>query len=123
MIILEIKPEHKQIIAALNRAQDSFKLDETSGNIIDRIVFEGECPIAYGVVKRLAEAVMLVNPGAPVLIRAEAMRQLMQYAEWGAKKEGCAQLHCFVNDLKLADSLIKHFNFVPTTDIVLVKNL
>lgn len=123
MIITKVGPEHKEIIDALNRAQDDFKLDQTSKNIIDRIVFDGNIPVAYGVVKKLAEAIILVNPEVPILTRAKAMRELMKFAEYGTKQEGCSQLHCFVKDYNLSDSLVKHFGFIPTRDIVLVKNL
>jgi hypothetical protein len=112
-----------EIISHLSKMQNDFRLDSINNAIIDRIVFEEGKPVAYGIVKKLAEAIILVDPSAPLLTRAKAMRELMQYAEYGAKMSNCEQLHCFVSDEKLAKSLEKHFGFIRSKDIVLVKNV
>lgn len=122
MIIRDITIGDYGLINDLNQLQD-FKLKNINNAIIDKIVMINDNPIAYGIVKRLAEAIILVNPSAPLISRAKAMRELMSYAEYGSKKEGCEQLHCFVSDEKLAKTLIKHYNFIQTKDIVLIKNI
>lgn len=111
------------IIDYLNKQQIDFKLDDLNNRIVHRLVFDGTVPIAYGIVKRMAEAILIVNHDSPKMLRARAMRELMQYAEHAAKVENCQQLHCFVSDVNLARLLEKQYNFIKTNDIVLVKNL
>ena len=82
-----------------------------------------EEPVAYGIVKRSGEAIILTNPDAPRVMRSKALAELMKYAELGAVRAGCEQLNCFVSDEKIAAMLEKHFGFVRTKDIVLSKNL
>lgn len=122
MIVKSIDREDVAIIDALNKLQD-FKLNTINNAIIHKIAYEGKLPIAYGIAKRMAEAIILVNLEAPIISRAKAMRELMQFAEMGAKREGCEQLHCFVSDAKLANTLESKFGFVKSESIVMVKNL
>lgn len=110
------------IIQDLNELQD-FKLKNNGHTIIERIAREDEIVIAYGVVKRQAEAIILVNPHVPVISRAKAMRELMKYAEIGALKADCEQLHCFTLDEKLALTLEEKFGFTRVKRITLVKDL
>jgi hypothetical protein len=121
MIIRPINFNDIESIKKLNDLSEDFKLTNITDGIVDRIVYEGEEVVAYGIVKKMAEAIMLTNPNVPLTLRGKAMRELMIEAEMGSKNFGCSQMHCFVKDIKLADSLIKHFGFVPTKDIVLVK--
>jgi hypothetical protein len=123
MIVKQVTNEDIERIAELNDLQKDFKLNNIDNMIIERIVMDGDKTIAYGIVKRMAEAIMLVNPEAPKLSRAKAMRELMKFAELGAKKAECAQLHCFVKDEDLAKSLERQFNFKRTHDIVLSKEV
>jgi ribosomal protein S7 len=123
MQIRLIRGEDIPNINELNRLSEDFKLGTITDAIVDRIVYEGEQVVAYGIVKKMAEAIMLTNPKVPLTLRGKAMRELMIEAEIGAKKFGCSQMHCFVKDPKLADTLIKHFGFVQTQDIVLVKGI
>lgn len=122
MIIREVTKDDLETIEHLNSLQGDFKITTENACIIDRIVYEGNKVIAYGVVKKLAEAIILVNPKVPQITRAKAMRELMKYAEIGSKNAGCEQLHCFVKDLRLARTLENQFGFVQSHDIVLVKN-
>ena len=123
MIVRPVTLDDFEIIKKLNEEHKDFKLSHFHNPIIDRIVFSKGKPVAYGLVKRMAEAIMLVDSEAPLSTRAKAMMELMQYAEYGAKAEGCDQLHCFVSSPKLANALTKHYGFIPSADIVLVKNL
>lgn len=111
------------MIDHLSSLQKDFKITANNACIIDRMVYDGDKVVAYGVVKKLAEAIILVNTDMPQITRAKAMRELMKYAEFGSKKAGCEQLHCFIQDNRLARTLEKQFGFVQTHDIVLVKNL
>jgi hypothetical protein len=121
--IRQVEEHDFKVIEELNKLQIDFRLTNLENCIIDRIVFDGNVPVAYGIVKKLAEAIMLINPRCSRVTRAKAMRELMHYAESGAKKEGCEQLHCFVSDAKLARTLERQFRFVQSSDIVLVKNI
>lgn len=122
MIIREIGRDDLEIIDKLNKVQD-FKLSDIKHCIVDRIVYEGTEIVAYGIVKRMAEAILLVNPAISKLTRAKAMRELMIVAEAYSKKSDCQQLHCFVKDDKLAKLLEKQFGFKLTSDLVLCKDL
>lgn len=124
MVLREAFYNDLPLIDKFNHAQKDFKINNLDNMIIDRLVFDDNGnSVAYGLVKRMAEAIMLVNSEASLLTRAKAMRELMQYAEYGAKKEKCDQLHCFVSDKRLARTLSKHYGFIQSEDIVLVKNL
>jgi hypothetical protein len=123
MIIRQIEAKDLDVIEEMNKIQGDFKLTNIDNCIIDRIVYDGHIPVAYGIVKRLAEAIMLINPNAPKLIRAKAMRELMKYAESGCYREKIYQLHCFVSNPKLGASLAKQFKFIKSNDICMVKNL
>ena len=111
------------VINQLNAMQGDFKLDHIQNAIIDRIVYDDNVPVAYGIVKRMAEAIMLVNPKVPINTRAKAMRELMLVAQVGAKNFGCEQLHCFVKNPSLVHLLERQFNFRKTEDVVMVKIL
>lgn len=123
MIVRNVTDKDLENIRYLSSLQKDFKLDCLDGAIIQKIVFDNNKLIAYGIVKKLAEAIMLVDPSAPKLTRAKAMRELMQFAEFGSKREGCEQLHCFISDPFLAESLEDHFGFIKSKDIVMAKNI
>lgn len=123
MIIKKINSKRDlECIEELNRLQD-FKLPDIKHCVVDRIIYDGNEIVAYGIVKRMAEAIMLVNPSVPVVTRAKAMRELMIIAETFSAKTDCQQLHCFVKDERLARLLEKQFGFKITKDMVLSKNL
>jgi hypothetical protein len=121
MIIRPLTKDDYPLIAWLNERQD-FKLHHLGNHIIDRIVFDDHGP-AYGIVKKIGEPIILVNPDASLATRSKALRELMKYAEFGAVQYGCEQLHCFVSDERVARILERHFGFIRTKDIVLSKNL
>lgn len=121
MIIKQISNKDLDGIKELNVLQD-FKLDDLNHCIVDRVVYDNNILIAYGIVKHMAEAILLVNPKVPLITRAKAMRELMIVAEAHACKE-CKQLHVFVKDNKLVKTLEKQFGFKLTQDMVLSKEL
>lgn len=108
----------------LNELQTEFKLKDFDKGIIHRLAMsENDEPIAYGIVKKMAEAIILVNPEAPKISRAKAMRELMEYAEVGARLEKCEQLHCFVKREDMSHLLQKQFGFRVSSNICLVKDI
>jgi|SRR6185295_17836540 len=92
--------------------------------IVGRAVeHEGEL-IGYGVVKHHGEAIFAIDPSKPRITRAKALNVLMHVAMAGAHKANCEQLHVFMDDRALADSLIRHYGFVETkSQIVLALSL
>jgi hypothetical protein len=120
--IREVKKEDILDIEALNKQQD-FSIDTIDDYIIDRIVVENDKPIAYGIVKKMAEAIILVDKQVPKITRSKALIELMKVAIFGAKAADYSQLHVFVKDEKLACALEKHFGFKRAEDIVLVLNI
>ena len=123
MKILPVTDDDLQKICELNDLQEGFKLNNLQNVIIERIVMEGNQTIAYGVVKKMAEAIILVNPKVPLGTRTKALAELMQYAEFGTSRYGLQQMHCFTKNEKLARMLERKFDFIRTKDIVLVKNV
>lgn len=122
MIIKKIGNEDLAAIDELNQMQD-FKLPNIKHCIVDRIAYHEGNVVAYGIVKKMAEAILLVNPSVSRFLRAKAMRELMIVAETYSAKEDCQQLHCFVKDERLAKSLEHQFGFKLSKDIVLAKDL
>ena len=123
MRVVAVTDADLQKICELNDLQEGFKLNSLENVIIERLVMEGNQTIAYGVVKQMAEAIILVNPNVPLATRARALADLMLYAEYGTHKAGLQQMHCFTSNEKLARMLERKFNFIRTKDIVLVKNV
>lgn len=123
MIVRDVKSEDIQFIERLNSLQSDFKIHNFNNYIIDKLVFEGEAVIAYGIVKRMAEAIVLLDPNIPAITRTKALIELMKYAEMAAKRNDCEQLHVFVKDSRLVSMLENKFGFVKTKDIVLCKGL
>ena len=110
-------------IAYLDSLQTEFKLRDTDNMVIERLVMQDDIPVAYGIVKAMAEAIILTNPNCNLVTRAKAMAELMKYAEFGTHKAGLRQLHCFTGSEKIAKTLERKFGFIRTKDIVLVKNV
>lgn len=123
MICRNIVKSDLEVIRELNEQQD-FKLQGIDNCIVDKIVLsDAEEVIAYGIVKHMAEAIILVNPDAPKISRAKAMQKLMEYAIYGSAKVGINQLHCFVSDPKLVHLLKNKYKFEETKDFVLVRHI
>lgn len=123
MIIRESSKEDIDVIRELNNRQDGFRLYDFNGAITDRIAIDGDRAIAYAILKRIGEAIILMDPSAPEITRKRVLIELMKYAEFYASKDGCCQLLTQTDNMALAESLIKHFGFVETNGILLVKNL
>lgn len=124
--MLSVRKRKAEDIGAINdlNQKQAFRITSIDNCIIDRMVVDGnDLPIAYGIVKDFAEAIILVDTKAPKLSRTKALRELMKVAIFGTKSAGLTQLHCFVRDENVARLLERKFNFIRTSDIVLVKNL
>ena len=123
MIIRNVNDKDFEIIKKLNESEN-FRLAGSGHIIIDKIVEENDITIAYGVCKRNAEAIILIDSSFNLIKKSKAMRELILYAELGAYKDKCDQLQCFVSSEKLAKTLEKHFGFTRREEtILLVKDL
>jgi hypothetical protein len=123
MHIKHVTDKDIEKIAYLDSLQEGFKLRNTDNMIIERLVMQDNEPLAYGIVKGMAEAIILTNPKFPQVTRARAMAELMQYAEFGTARAGLSQVHCFTSNERIAKALERKFGFIRTKDIVLVKNV
>lgn len=122
MILSQNVNKYLTQINRINKQQD-FRLSDINNYIVDRVVIVRDRVVAYGIVKKMAEAIILLDQDASRFSRAKAMKELMEVAETGSKLVGCQQLHLFVKDVNLASSLERHFGFEQSQDIVLVKEL
>ena len=123
MITKEVGLEDVPEIVELTKQQPDFFLPDIDNCVIDRIIYQDGIPVAYGIVREMAEAIILVNYKMPKISRMKALKELMSIAIFGATRKGHHQLHVFVKDDKLAELLKNKFGFVQTQDIVLVRNL
>jgi hypothetical protein len=108
-------------VEKMNGGEFLFKPGELS--IIDGIVSEDDTDLAFGIVKPFAEAIFVADKSKSKIKRAKALNILMNVATVGTHRAGIKQLHVFVADAKLAESLEKHHGFIRCPEIVLVKNL
>lgn len=122
MILSQNVNKYLTQINRINKQQD-FRLSDINNYIVDRVVIDRDRVVAYGIVKKMAEAIILLDQDASRFSRAKAMKELMEVAETGSKLVGCQQLHLFVKNADLAESLERHFGFEQSQDIVLVKEL
>lgn len=103
--------------------QQHFRLSSLNNKLVDKIAIDDNNPVAYGIVKVLAEAVILVNKNVSLFKRAKALQKLLRVAFRACNEENIEQLHVFVRDEHVAQLLEKHYGFVRSSDIVLVKNM
>ena len=121
---MHIRPFEDSDLDCLERVTDGFPVPSPHNIIVGRAVEHDGRLIGYGVVKHHGEAIFAADTSQPRIVRAKALQALMEVAISGATKARCEQLHVFMDDRKLADSLIKHYGFVETkSQIVLVRNL
>lgn len=119
----ELKDKDLEKLSELNKMQD-FCLRNRGNKIVDGVIENSKGNvIAYGIVKRQSEAVILLDKSKPILSRAKALRELMKVAIFGARRENCQQLICAVKDPKVVELLKKHFGFIESKDRILVLNL
>lgn len=122
MIVRQYKESDLDRLIELNEQQD-FKLSTIKNRIWDCIIEQDNKIIAYGIVKPMAEAIILLDLKAPKISRARAGRQFLLDAQIAARKVGCEQLHVFNSDEKLSQMQEEHFGFIRTKSIVLAKDL
>jgi hypothetical protein len=122
MTLSNVTVENIHEVAKLVRQQD-FTLPDIDNCIIDKVVYINDKMAAYGIVKEMSEAIIIVNYEVPKVSRMKALISLLRIAVLGAVDKGHKQLHVFVKDEELAKLLEKKFNFIRSKDICLVRNL
>lgn len=116
--------EKFDVLNVVNLArQQEFQLFDIDNCIVDKVVYNDGRLVAYGIVKEMSEAIILVNYEVPKISRMKALVELMKVAIIGAKNKGHKQLHVFVKDEELAKLLENKFHFIRSQDIVLIRNL
>lgn len=102
---------------------ESFGLFNTNGNLASGVYENGGEVIAYGMIKQLAEAILVMDLDLSARKRVKALLNLIQFAINKSKEADLQQLHAFVKDERFANILRKDFGFVDVRDVPLVLNL
>jgi len=109
-------------IEAMNKFD--FALIPGEMSLIDGVIVNSQDEIiSFGIVKPMAEATFLTDMSFPQPARVAAMNKMLDIAFAKTKEFGVRQLHVFCEDKRLADALIKHYEFKLASGIILVKNL
>lgn len=123
--MLHFRKTRRVDIAEVQRLNDGeFHFEGGELSVVDGIIYDSfGKTIAFGIVKPMAEAIFITDKTVPRITRAKALKELMRVAIWGTKKANISQLHVFVAEPRLAESLKKYYGFEEVKEIVLVKNL
>lgn len=78
---------------------------------------------AYGQVKLLGEASIVLDMALSTRQRVLAIQNLLMHAIEGSRRSGLEQLHVFIENRDYAALLEKHFRFQRIRDVPLVLNL
>lgn len=103
-----------------NRA---YEIELFQDMISDRVVRKDDRIIAYGAVKRFAEANLVLDSEATKEDKLNALYNLLEQAYLETKKAGLSQLHVFTKDRKFANLLRKRHNFKRINCIALVREI
>ena len=107
----------------INR-QQKFDIEEIDNCIGDHIIRDGKGDmIAYGIIKHFAEGSILLDLDRPKRITIKALSETIRVCEAIAKDRQVDQLHLFVKESQLANTLVKHFGYHKINDIPLLKDI
>lgn len=101
---------------------DSFGLPDINNNAITHaVVTNGNDEVmGFGVVKVLAEAIMILELEESKEHRLEGLQLLMDEAIRACREAKISQLHVFVKDENLSRLLQRKYAFIPVKDQTLV---
>lgn len=100
---------------------NSFGIPSLQYLITHGVVRENNRFLGYGMVKGLAEMIMILDKDASLREKVQTIKMLVEgMKETSGKFE---QIHCFVDDLEFSDILIEHFGFIPISGKPLVLNV
>jgi hypothetical protein len=99
---------------------ENFGLPSSKHNVTSAVVENDGKVVGFGLVKVLAEAIMVLDLDVSVPDRLTAMQMLMDEAIRACKDYGIEQLHVFVKDERLSRLLQNKYAFSKVSDEVLV---
>lgn len=102
---------------------DSFGLPNENKAVGSQICEVDGKLAAYGQLKLLAEALIVLDMDLSTRKRVECIIEMLTYCINGAKKSGLEQIHVFIKDENYAKILQERFSFLRVRDIPLVLNL
>jgi hypothetical protein len=100
-----------------------FGLPSRDNVVADAVVELDERVIAYGTIKNYYEVIMVLDHSLPIRDKVNAVKMLMQKAEYEAKLAGIEQLQLFVQDDSFKNILEKHFGFTVCGGTAMVKTI
>lgn len=87
------------------------------------VIEDHDIVIGFGVVKVLAEAVMVLEMEEPMPERLKALQLLMDEAIRACHERGIEQLHVFVKNPSLIRLLEKKYGFNVVSDTTMVRSI
>ena len=107
----------------INR-QQKFDIEEIDNCIGDHIIRDGKGDmIAYGIIKHFSEALILLDLNRSKRAKIKALTETLKVGEDTARINKIEQLHVFVKEDNLANTLVKHYGYRRITDIPLLKDI
>ena len=107
----------------INR-QQKFDIEEIDNCIGDHIIRDGKGDmISYGIIKNFAEALILIDLDRSKKDKINALSETIKVGESVARDNKISQLHVFVKDQSLANTLVKHYGYRRINDIPLLKDI
>lgn len=103
--------------------EEDFPLPSYDNVLADAVADNGQGLIAYGMVKVLAELILISDKDKPLRDRMNALDMLVKAAVSQAKEIGLEQLYITVSDPRFSELLKKHFGFKTVKAESLVLNL
>ena len=102
---------------------DEFPLPSPSKVVQALVVEEEDEIVGFGLVKEIAECIMILDKKHGKLKRSRVTRELLQHAFAVAQEAGHSGIHAFVQDERFSLFLTKHFGFTPSKGEVLVRSV
>tara|TARA_Y100000310_G_scaffold26486_1_gene25279 strand:+ start:16624 stop:17001 length:378 start_codon:yes stop_codon:yes gene_type:complete len=125
---MEIRLATRKDLGSIRRLHTEFYDDEfpfpTLNKALEALVTveDGEVT-GFGVVRELAECVMILNQGRSPLARVRQVNSLLPYAYAVAQEAGHDGVHTFVKSEKFERVLKKHFGFTNSQGQVLYRSV
>lgn len=119
------KSQLKRIYELIQK-EGKFKLDITSPLIITRvpIVNDDNKIIAFGMLKIIPEAIIVLDKDLSMTEKTEAVELLAKIGELSARAHGLDEIDAFITDDKsFTNFLMKRLGFLDSNSTVLVKRL
>lgn len=96
----------------------------TPENIVTKGVIEKDGRvIAFGMVRAMSEAIMVLDLDEPTKTRVEALRKLLENAIFDSASSGFDSIHVFVQDNSFAEILKRHHGFQVCAGEALVREI